>query len=101
MRGSRPSAERTARRSSWVTTVSATSDTTVSWATKAAASRATRRRPARTALRAVCAAATESQPRASETGTVVRPKERNTSCATSSAWSREPSTLAATPTTSG
>lgn len=36
---------------------------------------------------------------ASFVGTVVRPKDRNTSCATSSASSREPSTRPATPTT--
>ena len=47
------------------------------------------------------AAATLSHPRASAAGTEERPNDRNTSCATSSAESRAPSTRAATPTTSG
>ena len=44
-----------------------------------------RRRPERIRLSAVCAAATDSQPQASPAGTEERPKERKTSCATSSA----------------
>src|SRR5918995_1700169 len=44
-------------------------------------------------------AATVSQPPASAVGTVERPKERKTSWATSSAWSREPRTRAAVATT--
>ena len=64
-------------------------------------SRALRRRPERSRLRAVWVAATVSQPVASAAGTEERPKERNTSWATSSAWSRDPRTRAATATTRG
>ena len=49
----------------------------------------------------MCAAATDSQPAASPAGTDERLKARNTSWATSSASSREPSTRAATATTRG
>ena len=69
--------------------------------TAAISSRELRRRPERSTFSAVWAAATESQPPASPAGTDERPRDRNTSCATSSAWSREPSTRAATPTTRG
>ena len=47
------------------------------------------------------AAATVSQPVASPAGTEDRLNDRNTSCATSSASAREPSTRAATATTRG
>jgi hypothetical protein len=49
----------------------------------------------------VWAAATDSQPVASPAGTDDRLKDRKTSCATSSASAREPSTRAATATTRG